>query len=434
MIDIPLNMSTVLIALLMAVLVLFSAYFSCSETAYTSMNSIRIKNLALEGQKNAEKALLNHENYEKLLATILVGNNIVNVAISTLGTMLFSELFGIAWGVIIATVFTATVILVFGEITPKTLGKRNADRYALKLAGSLHMVILILTPISWFFMKLTNLLSRGAKNDSAETPSFTEDELHLMIDEVMEEGALERSEGELVKSAMQLDEIKVSEMYTPRANITAVEMRTDAETLKKLFIESEYSRIPVYDGSLDRIIGIVYSKDFFFMYVEGREFTTEDIIRPVKFVPENTNIAVLLSDLQKSHIHIAIVLDSFGRTLGLVTMEDILEELVGDIWDERDEAGYPIHEEKDGSFTVMGEANIFDVMEKIGAEFNPGDFQDHSVSAFISHNMEGVPRRGDIVDAGGAKIVVRSMKSRRVKEARIFIVKKDVSSRKGQES
>ncbi len=412
-----------IIALVMGVLTFFSAYFSCSETTYTGMNTIRVKNLALEGKKNAEKALAIHENYDKLLTTILVGNNVVNVAISTLGTMLFSELFGAAWGVIIATVFTATVILIFGEITPKTLAKRNSERYALKLAGSLSIILTILTPITWAFMKLTNLVSRNAKNDSAESPSFTEDELYVMIDEIEEEGTLEKSESDLIKSAMQFDDINVSEMYTPRANITAVDMETTVEDMKNIFIESEYSRIPVYEGSIDRIIGAVYSRDFFFAYVEGKEFTVSDIMRPVKFVPENTSIATLLTDLQKSRIHMAIVLDNFGRTLGLVSMEDVLEELVGDIWDESDEVGYPLVEEKDGSFTVPGEANIFDVMGRIGVGFEPGDFEGHSISAFISNSLDRVPRRGDVVDTENTKILVRSMKSRSVKEARIFPIK-----------
>lgn len=418
----------IMVAAIMAVLTAFSAYFSCSETAYTSLNSIRIKNLVHEGgHKNAEKALRNYDNYDRLLTTILVGNNVVNVAISTLGTMLFSEIFGAAVGVIVATIFTATVILVFGEITPKTLAKRNAERYALKLAGSLHMVMTILTPITWVFMKLTNLLSIRAKNDAAEAPSFTEDELYVMIDEIQDEGTLERSESELIKSAIQFDDIKVSEMYTPRLNIMAVDINTTLDEMKDLFIESEYSRIPVYEGSMDRIIGAVYAKDFYSHFVESRDFTIEEIMRPVKFVPENTSIATLLNDLQKSHIHLAIVLDNFGRTLGLVSMEDILEELVGDIWDESDEAMYPITEEKDGSFTVPGEANIFDVMARIGIEFEPGDFEDHSVSAFICHRIERIPRRGDIIETDNARLIVRSMKSRRVKEARIFPIKREVT-------
>jgi CBS domain containing-hemolysin-like protein len=419
---------------LMAVLVALSAYFAVLETSYTGMNPIRVKNLAQEGNKRAEKALKNHDNYDKVLTTALVGNSIVNVAISALSAMLFSELFGAIWGVILATVLTATILLVFAEITPKTMAKRNAERYALRLAGTLNLVIAVLTPISWVFMKLSNALSKGAKDDSAEAPSFTEDELHVMIDEVAEEGAIERSEGELIKSAMQFDDIKVSDMYTPRANITTVDLKTDVEKLKDIFIESEYSRIPVFEKSVDRIIGAIHSKDFFSKYVQDEEFTIEDILLPVKFVPESTSIATLLNDLQKTHIHMAVVLDNFGRTLGLVTMEDILEELVGEIWDESDEEEFPIFEEKDGSFIVPGEANIFDAMKKIGIVFDAGDFKDKSVNAFISQRMDRVPRRGDVIDLGNSKITVRSMKSRRVKEAKISIVKVSVTPQRTPES
>jgi len=424
----------IIVVALLVVLVFLSAYFAASETSYTSMNPIRVKNLAYEGSKNAEKALKIYEEYERLLTTMLVGNNIVNVAISTLATMLCSELLGVAWGVVVATVLTATVILIFGEITPKTLAKRNSERYALKFSGSVLIVMAILAPIVWVFMKLTNFLSRKAKNDSAETPSFTEDELHVMIDEVADEGAIEHSEGELIKSAMQFDDIKVSDMYTPRSNITAAEIKTDVEDLKTIFIESEYSRIPIYGGSVDRIIGAVHSKDFFSKYTTGEKFTLEDIMMPVKFVPESTSIAALLSELQKTHLHMAIVLDNFGRTLGLVTMEDILEELVGDIWDESDEAGYPIQEEKDGSFTVPGEANIFDVMKSMGVEFDAGDFEGQSVSEFVSHKIERIPKKGDRIDLSGSRMIVRSMKSRRVKEVRIFLIKEAAVPQETQES
>lgn len=428
------TITLIAIVAIMAALTSFSAYSSCAETSYTSLNLIRIKNLAIDGHKNAVKALHNYDDYEKLLTTILVLNNIVNVAISALGTMLFSELLGATWGVIVATVFTATVILIFGEITPKTLAKRNSERYALGIAGSLHMVVMIMTPITWVFMKLTGLLSRAAKNDAAETPSYTEDELYVMIDEIHDEGTLEHSESELIKSAIQFDDINVSEMYTPRANMTAVDINTDIHEMKDMFIGSEYSRIPVYEGSLDRVVGAIYLKDFFSKYIEGDDFRIEDIMRPVRFVPENTSIATLLSDLQKSHMQLAVVIDEFGKTIGLVSMEDILEELVGDIWDESDVAIYPITKEKDGSFTVQGEANIYDVMKRINISFDPSGFEGHSVSSFISDSLDRVPRKGDIVDTGSAKIAVRSMKSRRVKEARIFPVKAEVNPQETQEN
>jgi len=402
-------------------LVTLSAYFSACETSYTGLNTIRIKNMVYEGHKNAEKVMRNHDKFETLLTTILVGNNLVNVAISTLSVALFTQLAGAAMGTVIALIFSFTVILTFGEVTPKTLAKRNSERYALRFAGSLHIVITILMPITWGFMKLAGFIAGKGKNDSEDAPSFTEDELFVMIDEIEEEGTLEKSESELIKSAIQFDDIKVSEIYTPRSNITAVDVRTVSEEMKAIFKETEYSRILVYDGNIDRIIGAVHSKDFFPKYVDGDDFEISEIIRPVKFVPENTSIATLLSDLQKSKIHMAVVLDNFGGTLGLVSLEDVLEELVGDIWDESDEVNYPVIEDRDGSFIVLGEANIFNVMGNLGLEFNKEDFEEGgTVSAFMHHSLNGIPRKGDLVDLRTMRIVVKSMKGRRIKEARII--------------
>jgi len=413
----------IIIAAVIAVLIAVSGYFSIAETSYTSLNQIKVKNLVYEGKKNAEKALRIYENYDKLLSTAVVGTNIVNVVVATLGALLFTELFGNTWGFVWATLFSVTVIVIFAEITPKTLAKRNAERYALRFAGSIDISMKILSPITWVFVKATNAIARGAKNDSKDAPAMTEDELHVMIDEVTEDGELEESEGELIKSAMQFDDIKVSDMYTPRSNVTAVDIKTDIEELKKVLVRTEYSRIPVYDKSVDRIIGAVHIKDFYAKYVMDEPFSLADILMPVKFVPANTSIATLLSDFQKTHIHMAVVMDNFGRTLGIVTMEDLLEELVGDIWDESDVAGYPIFEEKDGSFITPAEALITDVMKKLGVVYDPEGFQNTSFSGYISQITEGVPKRGDSVRIGNAVISVKSMKSRRVKEVRITIKK-----------
>ena len=412
------------IAAVITVLIAVSAYFSIAETSYTSLNQIRVKNLVYEGKKNAGKALRIYENYDRMLTTAVVGTNIVNVVVATLGALLFTELFGNTWGFVWATIFSVTVIVIFAEITPKTLAKKNSERYALRVAGSIEIAMKILSPITWVFVKITNLIARGAKDDSKDAPALTEDELHVMIDEVTEDGELEESEGELIKSAMQFDDIKVSDMYTPRSNVTAVDIKTDIEDLKKILVKTEYSRLPVYDKSVDRIIGAVHMKDFFAKYVMDEPFSLADIMMPVKFVPANTSIATLLSDFQRTHIHMAVVLDNFGRTLGIVTMEDLLEELVGDIWDESDVAGYPIFEEKDGSFITPAEAHITDVMKKLGVEYDPEGLQNLSLSSFISQNTEGVPKRGDTVILGNSTITVKSMKSRRVKEVKITINKK----------
>jgi putative hemolysin len=414
----------VIIALLI-VLVSLSAMFSASETAYSSLSQVRLKSMVGDGVRKADVALDNVEHFDKILTTILIGNNIVNVASSTLCTTLFTVFLGDAYGVLVATVFMITVLLIFGEVTPKTLAKKNPERFAIRVANVIKYSTVIMSPIIWAFLALTRFISSHGKK-TEEPPTMTEDELYVMIDEIEEEGTIEKSESELIKSAIQFDDIRVSEIYTPRVDITALDVRTDVEEMKDLFISSEYSRIPVYEETIDRIIGAVYSKDFFAKYVKDKNFKITDIIRPVKFVPESTSIATLLSDLQKTKIHMAVVLDNFGGTMGIVCMEDILEELVGEIWDENDEVKVPVVKEADGSYTVLGEADIADAMKEMGLEFKPEEgFESGSVSGYIHHKLEKIPKRGDSIDLDDLKIVVKSMKSRRIKEA-TFIPKAQI--------
>lgn len=418
-------MDTLTLILIIAIILLvsLSALFSASETAYTSLNQVRLKNYAYDGVRNASVALENYENFDKILTTVLIGNNVVNTASSTLCTMLCTLYFPEAYGVLIATVLMITVLLIFGEVTPKTLAKKNPERFAIKVANVIKVISIIFAPLVWAFLALTRFLSRN--KDGEEQVTLTEDELYVMIDEIEEEGTLEKRESELIKSAIQFDDIKVSEIYTPRVDLVAIDVRTDNEEMKRIFIESEFSRIPVYDTNIDRIIGAIYSKDFYARYVENRDFKLTDIIRPVKFVPENTSIATLLSELQRTKIHLAVVLDNFGGTMGIVSMEDILEELVGEIWDESDDVKIAVVAEPDGSYTVLGDADMEESMDKMGLEFRPEeDFESGSVSGYIHHRLEKIPRVGDSVELDCATITVKSMKSRRIKDATFTIKEK----------
>ena len=403
----------------MVVLVAFSATFSASETAYSSLNQIRLKGMASDGVKRADLALENYAHFDKILTVILVGNNIVNTASSTICTMLFTEYFGSEWGVIGATVFMITILLIFGEVTPKTLAKRNPENFAIRVAALIHFATVILSPVVWAFLALTRALSRNMDDDK---PVMTEDELYVMIDEIQEDGELEVRESELIKSAIEFDDICVSEIFTPRVDLTATDIRTDVEDMKRIFLDTEYSRIPVYDGTIDRIVGAVHSKDFFFRYVRGNDFEVVDIIRPVKFVPVSASIANILNEMQNGKIQMAVVLDEYGGTLGIVTMEDLLEELVGEIWDENDEVTHEIIKDGD-SFIVSGDAPIDEVSEAMGLEFEPeGDFDGGTVSAFIHFKMEKIPRKGDSFDTDLFTVTVKTTKSRRIKEA-LFTLK-----------
>jgi len=423
------NLLLIISSVSLFVLIVLSAFFSASETAYTSVNKIRLKNLVNDGNKKAEKALRLSEEYDKLLATILVGNNLVNILASSICTWLFVSLFG-DWGVLTATLFMLLVLLTFGEITPKTLAKRNPEKIAMIVASPLSAFIVVFTPVSLAFRALSGSLN---SDDEAEQPTLTEEELSVMIDEIEGEGVLEKSESELIKSAIEFDDKKVSEILTPRVDIVAVERNATMEDLKNVLLTSGFSRIPVYDGTIDRIIGVIYAKDFYSRYFEHSKVKMEDLMRPVKFIPESTSVARTLTEIQKSMVQMIVVVDSYGGTVGIVSLEDILEELVGEIWDESDEVQYSIVRESDGSYAVLGEANIFDMMEEIGLEFDTGGYDDHTVGGYIQYRLNRIPVKGDRVENDEVKMIVRSVRNRRVKMVQVTLKKEPVQKEEASE-
>ncbi len=411
---------TVLVVIIF-LLLLLSIYFSMSEMTFSSVNTIRLKKLDSDGTKNANKALKLTVDFDKLLTTVLVGNTVVNIAASAACTMLFTEQLipgNPGLGAVLATAAMTMIILTFGEIIPKTIVKRNPERYALKLVNSLSVVVLVFYPITWFFMKLSSVFRKGNRDN---TLTLTEDELVVMIDEIEEEGTLEKTESDLIKSAIIFDDTTLSEIYIPRVDIVAVNKDINMDELKDIFTHTGFSRIPIYDGNIDRIIGVVNAKDFYRRVVINDNFNLIDIIRQVKFFQESTSIAEVLSLLQKTKVHMAVVMDSFGGTLGIVTLEDILEELVGEIWDESDDIKLSVVREADGSYTVLGDANIYDVMDDLELKFDPEEYLDYNVSGYIQYMTGYIPHRGAVVDIDNVTITVKTIKGRRVKEARFDI-------------
>ncbi len=414
---------TLIIIISLILLVSASALFSASETAYSSLNPIRLKNMVADEVRHAATALENWERFDRTLTALLVGNNIVNVAASALCTMFFVIFFDDFYGVPLATAFMITVILVFGEVTPKTLAKRNPERFAIKVSRFVRIAALVLTPVIWAFLGLTRFLTRHG-DDAEDAPTLTEDELYFMIDEIEEEGTIEKRESDLIKSAILFDDIKVSEIYTPRVDIVAIDNKATVDDIRELFVESEFSRIPVYDTTIDRITGVIYSKDFYSRYINGTCTRINDLIRPVRFVPESMSIATLLNDLQKNKMHMAVVLDSYGGTIGIVSLEDIIEELVGEIWDESDVVKVPVTPNGDGSFTVLGEADMNEAMRLMGFEIRPKDEFNGSVGSFLNDRLQRIPHKGDSVDLDNVRITVTMIKSRRVKET-LFTPRKE---------
>ena len=419
---------TIVYIVIIALLIVCSAFFSMSETAFTSANQVRLKKMAKDGDKRAEKTLNILEDYDKFLTTILIGNNLVNIGASSLATTAIALiLVGMASSTVslISTVVMTIIVLLCGEITPKTLAKRNPEKYAMGVCSIVGAIEKLFSPVSWLFTKLTNAI--GNRAGSGDAP-MTEDELEVMIDEIEDGGVLEESESRLIKSAIRFDDTPVGEVFVPRVDVTATDVSSTPNDLGKLFTATGYSRIPVYDGSIDNIIGVVYSKDFFSAMFNGRQFAIRDIMKPMKYVPETMSIADILSDFQKSKVHMAVVLDSYGGTMGIVTLEDILEALVGDIWDESDVIQQDIVPLSENRYTVKGDANIFDVMESLGVDFDPGEYDDYSVTGYVFYRLDRSPVKGDTVDVGNVRIKVTAVKGRRATECEFEVLPQEEPS------
>ncbi len=325
--------------LIMVVLLLFSAFFSATETAFSSLNKTRVKTLAEKGNKKAERVLVLSEKYDSLLSTILIGNNIVNIALSAICTVFFINIFkdyanGESIGTTVSTVVATVAVLVFGEITPKSIAKETPERFAMLVSPVMSVLIVIFKPFSWFFGLIKVMFSKIFKSD--DDRKMTQDELLTLVEEVEQEGGIDSSESELLRSAIEFTDREASDILTPRTSVEAVSDELSNEEIAARFNESGYSRLPVYSGSIDSIIGIIHQKDFY-STVFGTERHIKDIMKKPVYIPLSMKISDILNLLQKSKSHIAVVVDEYGGTMGIITMEDILEELVGEIWDEHDE-------------------------------------------------------------------------------------------------
>ena len=415
-------MDDLLIYILIAVLVVLialSAYFGAAETAYSSMNRIRIKNYAKEGNKKAERALKLSDNYDKLLTTLLIGNSFVNFTAVTIAGIIFAHyILNESLSAAVSTIVITIVILTFSEITPKCIAMEHPERLAMTLSRTTAFLVAVFTPISIFFVALKRLLSRNVQEEDA--PTMTEEELKVMIDEIEEEGTIEKHESDLIKSAIEFDDITVGEMYTPRVDLVAIELNSDKNKIKKTFRDSGFSRLPIYEETIDRIVGVIYSKDFYNHYFESDKTKIESIIRPVRFVPTTMKVSALLEELQKSQMHMAVVVDTYGGTLGIVTLEDLVEELIGEIWDESDEIEYELSENADGSYRALGGANIHDVIEESGINLNLEGFEGHTVSGYILYKLGHIPINRERIELDEASITVKSVKNRRIKEVTLI--------------
>ena len=372
-----------------AVLVIFSAYFSATETAFTSVNRIRIKNLANDGDRKAKDVLELTEKFDSMLSTILVGNNIVNIAMSAIATVLFMELYPV-YGATIATAVITVIVLIFGEISPKSLAKENPEKFAMFSAPFLRFFMVLLAPVNWIFGWWKKLLAKLFNADGVNP--ITEDELLTIVEEAETEGSIDTDQSELIQNAIEFNDLEAWDVLTPRVDIKAIEIDETQDEIAELFLSTGFSRLPVYEVDLDNIVGVLNQKDFH-NYIRGTDTPVSEYVKPVIFVAGSMKISQLLKRLQTVKTHIAIIVDEYGGTSGLVTMEDIIEELVGEIYDEHDAAALQdIVQQQDGSYRVLCGTNIdkmfdyFDVEEEIDAT---------TVNGWVVLQIDKLPSVGD---------------------------------------
>ncbi len=407
--------------IILAILVIISAFFSASETAYTSANRIRLKSRAENGSKKAARALGIIERYDKTLTTILIGNNIVNILTSSLATVLCIALFG-ENGTLISTAAVTVIVLIFGEILPKTIAKLNAENFACAISGIMKALTIVFTPLSAFFLLLQKGAARlfGGKNGEV---SMNEEELMQLIDEIEDEGVLEEQESDLVRSALEFDETVVSSIITPRVNVAAADINTGVEELRELFIKEGYSRMPVYEKTIDHIVGIVRHRDFFEKLALNESFYVRDIVQETMFVPGLMKISDVLRKMQRSKIHLAVVVDQYGGTEGIVTLEDIMEELVGEIWDETDEVKAPVRFVSEKVFETSGEVSQNDFNRYFEDRYEI-DSESNTIGGWIYELFGRIPKVGESVETPDFRITVMTLDDLRVGKLRFEILDK----------
>ena len=406
-----LRMNVTLIIILLCIIM--SAYFSATETAFSSLNRIRIKNMADKGNKRAALVLKLSEDYDRLLSTILIGNNIVNIACASLSTLLFVRLLGEDAGASVSTAVTTVIVLVFGEVSPKSIAKESPEKFSMFSAPILNFMAVLLTPLNFLFKQWKKVLSRFFHSSASQ--GITEEELITIVEEARQDGGIDEQEGDLLRNALEFNELKAADILTPRIDVVGVNVCAGAEEIASVFTETGYSRLPVYQGSIDNIVGILYHKDFY-NKIYGTGKGIKDVIRPALFITRHKKISQLLQELQASNHHIAVVIDEFGGTVGIVTLEDILEELVGEIWDEHDEIIRSVEKLSDDEFLVLGNANVDKLLELLGYD---EETEAVTVNGWIMNELQKLPEKGDSFRFHEWQVTVMEMEDRRVKSARI---------------
>lgn len=400
--------SSTLQILIMVFLVMMSAYFSATETAFSSLNKTRIKTMAEDGNKRANLVLKLSENYDKLISTILIGNNIVNIAVASLGTIFFIHLLNDEnLGPTVSTAVITLAVLIFGEITPKSIAKDMPEKFAMFASPFISFLIIILTPVNFIFTLWKKLVSKIIKVEESE--KMSQEELLMFVEEVEQEGTIDEDEGDLIRNVIEFTETKAEDILTHRVDLEAIPSNADKDEISKKFQDTQFSRLLVYDDNIDNIIGFILQKDFY--TVDGiTKSSVKKLVKPVIFTQKTEMVNDLLKKLQVNKTHIAVVLDEYGGTLGIVTMEDILEELVGEIWDEHDEVVEDFKKLNENTYRVDCSVNAVDFFEYFEIET---ETENVSLGGWVMEQLDKIPEKDDKFSFEDLEITVIETDSRR---------------------
>ena len=408
----PMDSSSISMIVAIVLLVTMSAYFSATETAFSCLNKIRMKSRAESGDHRAALAMDLVEDYDRLISTILIGNNIVNIATASIGTVLFVKHYGDA-GATISTVVVTVVVLIFGEISPKSIAKDCAERFAMFSAPILRVLIWVLLPLNLLFSLWKRLLAKAFRLNGES--KMSQEELLMLVDEVQQGGSIDKSEGELLRNAIEFSEQQAKDILIHRVDLAALPVTASWEETAALFTNTKYSRLLVYQDSIDHILGTIHRKDFYVgCGVTGKPIA--ELLSPTIFAPENEPISLLLKKMQQGKTHVAVVVDEYGGTCGIVTMEDILEELVGEIWDEHEQEEIPIRETAEHAYLVDAGMDFDDFADFFHLKT---DSEMVSVSGWVMERCGGVPESGDRFTYDDLDVLVVKVDHHRIEELRV---------------
>lgn len=404
----------------MIILVLFSAFFSGAETAFSSLNRVKLKSMMRDGKSNRkiERALALSENYDTVLSTVLIGNNIVNIACTSLATLFFTGILGdnSDLGATVSTIVMTIVVLIFGEVTPKTFAKERAEKVAIVISPVVKFLAVVFTPLNFFFKGWKLLMNKVFKTGGVNT--VTEEELKTYVDEAHTGGEIDENESELIRSSIEFDDIDVGDILVPRVDVEAVDKYAPLGEIERVFNSTNFSRLPVYINDIDNIVGVIHHRDFESARKRNLK-SLRTILKPVPAVSPDTKISKLLRIFQKNKTHLAVVIDEFGGTEGIVTLEDILEELVGEIWDEHDEVQNDIEQISETEYIVQGSMSVDDFYEYF--KINKVEKEISTVNGWIMKNTDKIPQKDDMVICDGLTALVLSVDGKRADEIKITV-------------